>query len=230
MESVFKFWKNMEKKTGQLIPMQVFPAVVKEVDKERRTCTVRVNDNVDFYDVRLYAVTDKELKGFCLLPAVDSQVLVARIANGNELYVCSFSVVEKVLGTIGDKVEIAVDKESLSYKCDKTEATIKSNDIQVKTEKVIFSVSDSQVTVKADQVVFNDGEKGGLINIEKLAAYIDGIVENFNGHTHTFKPNAIAVSGNTGSMANAADIISPAPDSKVEKVELKDYEDANVKH
>ena len=209
----------MEKKTGQLIPMQVFPAVVKEVDKERRTCTVRVNDNVDFYDVRLYAVTDKELKGFCLLPAVDSQVLVARIANGNELYVCSFSVVEKVLGTIGDKVEIAVDKESLSYKCDKTEATIKSNDIQVKTEKVIFGVSDSQVTVKADQVVFNDGEKGGLINIEKL-----------NGHTHTFASGAIEVEGSSTKQANVADIKSLAPDSKVKKVELKDYEDANVKH
>lgn len=167
----------MEKKTGQLIPMQVFPAVVKEVDKERRTCTVRVNDNVDFYDVRLYAVTDKELKGFCLLPAVDSQVLVARIANGNELYVCSFSVVEKVLGTIGDKVEIAVDKESLSYKCDKTEATIKSNDIQVKTEKVIFGVSDSQVTVKADQVVFNDGENKGFVKVEAVQANLEAIKE-----------------------------------------------------
>lgn len=165
----------MEKKTGQLIPMQVFPAVVKEVDEERRTCTVRVNDNVDFYDVRLYAVTDKELKGFCLLPAVDSQVLVARIANGNELYVCSFSVVEKVLGTIGDKVEIAVDKESLSYKCDKTEATIKSNDIQVKTEKVTFGVSDSQVTVKADQVVFNDGENKGFVKVEAVQANLDTI-------------------------------------------------------
>ena len=222
----------MERKAQELIPLQVFPAQVKEVDENNRTCTVRVNDNVDLYDVKLYAVTDKDLKGFCLLPTKDSQVLVARIANGNDLFVCSFSVVDKVVGTIGDNVAVAMDKESLTYKCDKTEATVKSNDIQVKTEKVSFTVSDDQVTVKAQKVVFNDGQKGGLININDLSKYIDGIVDAFNEHTHTFAIGTIGVEGTSGKAANASAIKSPAPDEgcKVNKENASSYEDTKIKH
>lgn len=230
MESVFKFWQHVEDRVKNLMPTQVFPAVVKEVDEDLRTCTVRINDNVDFEDVRLYAVIDDSLSGFCLIPAIDSTVLVARIANGNDLHVVSFSEVDKVLGTIGDKMEIAIDKESLSYKCDKTEVAIKSNDIQVKTEGVTFTVSDKNVTVDADKVAFNGGQKGGLININDLAKYIDDIADKFNSHTHSFATGAIEVSGPAGSMINATPISTPALTSKVAKVAMKDYEDTKIKH
>lgn len=220
----------MERKTRELLPMQVFPAQVKKVAEEERTCTVRVNDNVDFFDVKLYAVTDKSLKGFCLIPAIDSTVLVARIANGNDLYVCSFSEVEKVLGTIGDKVEFCLEEEQLHYKNDQTDVTVKSNDIQVKTENVTFTVSDKQVTVKAQKVVFNDGKKGGLININDLAAYIDDIADKFNAHTHIFATGTIAVSGAVGSLSNTTPITSPAPKSTVTKVASSKYEDSTITH
>ena len=121
MESVFKFWKNVERKAQELIPLQVFPAQVKEVDENNRTCTVRVNDNVDLYEVKLYAVTDKDLKGFCLLPAKDSQVLVARIANGNDLFVCLFSVVDKVVGTVGSDTSIDVTEDEIKINAKKIE-------------------------------------------------------------------------------------------------------------
>lgn len=238
MESVFKFWKNMERKTRELLPMQVFPAQVKEVAEEERTCIVRVNDNVDFFDVKLYAVTDKSLKGFCLIPAIDSTVLVARIANANDLYVCSFSEVDKVLGTIGDKVEFSADKESLHYKVDKTDMTVKSNDIQVKTEKVTFTVSDSKVTVDAEEFSFNGGNKGGLININDLTTKINEFIDKFNQHTH--QVDSITVPGNgliaptgggnvTGS-STATEGNVKVSGSQVSKLNQTDYEDTKVKH
>lgn len=108
MESIYKFWQNVENKAKGFVPLQVFPAVVKSVDKTARTCTVRVNDNVDIEDVRLYAVVDDKLKGFCMIPAKDSTVLVGRIANSNELYVTTFSVIDEIIGTIGSKDEMKV--------------------------------------------------------------------------------------------------------------------------
>lgn len=229
MEDILKFWRNIEGRVKDMLPIQVFPAVVKEVDEDLRTCTVRVNDNVDFDDVRLYAVVDDSLKGFCLVPAVDSTVLVGRIANGNELCVVSFSVVDKVLGTIGDKVEIAIDKESLSYKCDKTEMAVKSNDIQVKTEGVTFTVSDKKVTIDADEVVFNGGKKG-VPNVDTVKKNLDAI-KSFVESMHTAIDLGLkgvlagtAASGTLGAEAYGAAMKTAKP------ISLDDMEDEKVKH
>lgn len=230
MEGVFKFWQNVEQRAKSLMPPQVFPAVVKEVDEDMRTCTVRINDNVDVEDVRLYAVIDDSLKGFCLIPAIDSTVLVGAMDSRQDFYVVMFSEVDKVLGSIGDKTEITIDEKSLSYKCDKTEIAIKSNEVQVKTDGVTFTVSDKNVTIDADKVVFNGGKKGGLININDLAAYIDDIADKFNSHTHSFKSGTIAVEGTAGTMANTAPVISPTPDSTVKKVKASQYEDSTIEH
>lgn len=222
----------MERKAQELIPLQVFPAQVKEVDENNRTCTVRVNDNVDLYDVKLYAVTDKDLKGFCIIPSKDSQVLVARIANGNDLFVCSFSVVDKVIGTIGDNVEIAIDEESLSYKCDKTEAVVKSNDVQVSTEKVKLTISQDKVTIDADgEIVLNGGDNDGLININDLTTKINGIVDEFNNHTHSVTPKDIQTTA-TVAMGPVGQISGtvPAPSTKLDKLDKSAYEDTKVKH
>ena len=161
----------MERKAQELIPLQVFPAQVKEVDENNHTCTVRVNDNVDLYEVKLYAVTDKDLKGFCLIPAKDSQVLVARIANGNDLFVCSFSVVDKVLGTIGEHTSLLVEDEHLL----------------LETEKVTIDVAKDKVTVDADKeegIVINGGNNQGLVKIKELTDKINEFVDTFNKHTH----------------------------------------------
>ena len=191
MESVFEFLRKLGENTRGMIPIQVFPAVVSEVDETARTCKVKVNDNVEFEDVRLYAVVDDSLKGFCLIPAVDSMVLVGRIGNGNELYVVSFSEVDKVLGTIGDNVEIAIDKESLSYKCDKTEIAIeeeslsckvdkteiavKSNDVQIKMDGVTFAVADKKVTIDADEIDLNGTNNSGVPKVKVIKGNLDAI-------------------------------------------------------
>ena len=182
MESVFKFWKNVERKAQELIPLQVFPAQVKEVDENNRTCTVRVNDNVDLYEVKLYAVTDKDLKGFCLIPAQDSQVLVARIANGNDLFVCSFSVVDKVIGTIGDHTSLLVKDEHL----------------QLKTKQVTIDVSEDKVMVDAPEITFKGSDSVGLLTTAELTDKINALVKAFNGHTHTLGATSLTTTATVG--------------------------------
>lgn len=213
----------MERKTKQLLPLQVFPAQVKEVDENNRTCTVRVNDNVDLYEVKLYAVTDKDLKGFCLVPAQDSQVLVARIANGNELFVCSFSVVDKVVGTIGDKVEIAIDEKQLYYKNNGTEIKIESSE-----EQATVAITTDKVTIDANsEIVFNGGKNKGLVKIDKLTSQLNKIENDINNLKDVFK-NWTPVAQDGGGALKTA--INTWEASSLASSTNKDYEDTKVKH
>lgn len=175
MEEINRFWSNVGRKAKDLVPLQVFPAVVKEVDEDLRTCTVRVNGNVDFEDVRLYALADADLKGFCLIPAVDSTVLVARIANSNELFVAMFSVVDKVLGTIGDKAEFTADGEQLRYVNDKTDIMVKSAELTAKLDGVTLAMKDNKVKVDADEIVLNGGNNKGVANVDDIKSNLDAI-------------------------------------------------------
>lgn len=231
MEGVFKFWQNVEKRTKSLMPPQVFPAVVKEVDEDMRTCTVRINDNVDIEDVRLYAVSDDSLKGFCLIPATDSTVLVGAMDGRQDFYVVMFSEVDKVLGSIGDKTEIAIDEKSLSYKCDKTEITVQSAEMTAKIDGVEFEVKDNKVKVQADEIVFNGGGNEGLVKIKELTEKINGIVQKFNGHTHTVTPDNIQTTA-TVAMGPVGQISGtvPAPSTKIAELNKSAYEDTKVKH
>lgn len=234
MEGVFQFWQNVTRKTKALMPLQVFAAQVEEVDEKKRTCRVKVNEGVSFEDVRLYGLTDEGLKGFCLIPKRDSMVLVSRIDNGNELYVTMFSEVDKVLGTIGDKTEVAIDEESLLYKIEETEVALKSNDVQVKTKGVTFTVSDKKVTLDADEIVFNGGENGGLVKIKELTDKINGFIKKFNGHTHTIP---LITTESAAGKGTAENVPVPAPAQTNQASELKKspnnlypYEDPKVKH
>ena len=239
MEGVFKFWQNVEQRAKSLMPPQVFPAVVKEVDEDMRTCTVRINDNVDVEDVRLYAVIDDSLKGFCLIPAIDSTVLVGAMDGRQDFYVVMFSEVDKVLGSIGDKTEIAIDEKSLSYKCDKTEITVQSAEMTAKIDGVEFGVKDNNVKVNAKEIVFNDGGNGGLIKIAELTKKINALVDSFNNHTHTIASISVPGTGLSDSLeapitgsATAVNVKVPAPATTVQAASFdkKDYENASIKH
>ena len=241
MEGVFKFWKNVEQRAKSLMPPQVFPAVVKEVDEDMRTCTVRINDNVDIEDVRLYAVIDDSLKGFCLIPAIDSTVLVGAMDGRQDFYVVMFSEVDKVLGSIGDKTEIAIDEKSLSYKCDKTEITVQSAEMTAKIDGVEFEIKDNKVKVNAKEIVFNDGNNDGLININDLTNKLNELIRKFNEHEHIIPSITTSVTGSTdatvpgkvstvsgaGSVSNvkAPKILLPAS-----TLNAADYKDTNIKH
>ncbi|MDE7149610.1 MAG: hypothetical protein K2O01_04285 [Bacteroidales bacterium] len=243
MESVFQFWQNVTRKTKSLMPLQVFAAQVEEVDEKKRTCRVKINDGVSFEDVRLYGLTDEGLKGFCLIPKQDSMVLVSRIDNGNELYVTMFSEVDKVLGTIGDKTEVAIEEQSLSYKCDKTEITVKSAEVAAKIDGVKMEVKDNEIRVKAKKITFNDGANDGLVKINDLTAKINDFVDAFNNHTHEIPSIKTTVTGNTSNAvlglpstvtgSGTVSNVTVPPISETEnanKLDAKSYKDENVIH
>ncbi|MDE5575476.1 MAG: hypothetical protein K2I87_07175 [Bacteroidales bacterium] len=229
MEELNKFWKNVTNRAKGLVPMQVFPAVVKKVDEKLRTCTVCVNDNVDIEDVRLYAVVDDSLKGFCLIPAKDSMVLVGRIANSNELFVCSFSEVDKVLGTIGDKMEIAIDEESLSYKCDKTEIEVKSAELTAKIDGVELEVKGNKIKVKAEEIAFNDGNNKGLAKVEVIKDNLDAL-KNYLTAMNSAISTGFSGVGAGPSAAGSAGAGAYQGAMEGQSIVFQDMENSKVKH
>lgn len=226
MESVFQFWQNVARGTKRLMPLQVFAAQVEDVDEEKRTCTVKVNEGVSFEDVRLYGLTDEGLKGFCLIPKQDSMVLVGRIDNGNELYVTMFSEVDKVLGTIGDKVELSLDEEAFRY--------MSKGDTDDK--KVTLEITDGKVTVDADEIVFNGGHNKGLVKIKELTDKINGLIKAFNNHTHVIAEIVTSVTasseiaGPVKGSGTATKVEAPKTTSQITEFKIDDYENPNVKH
>lgn len=93
----------------------VFPAVVTEVDEKEYTCTVRRDGQVDYFDVRLRALVKADLQGFAFIPKLQSVVLVARIGRSNELFVCQYTEVDKVVFTDND-LELKVDPDNIDLK------------------------------------------------------------------------------------------------------------------
>lgn len=227
MEEINRFWSNVGRKARDLVPLQVFPAVVKEVDEDLRTCTVRVNDNVDFVDVRLYALADTDLKGFCLIPAVDSTVMVARIANGNELLVTMFSVVDKVVGSIGEKVEFSADGEQLHYINDKTDITVKSAELAAKLDGVTLEIKDNKVKVDADEISFNGGGNKGLVKVEKLISSLNKIESDINDLKTGFN-TWVPVPKDGGALLKTG--LSKWIGSRLPQTQQSSLEDTNVKH
>lgn len=94
---------------------QVFPAKIKEVDETEFTCKVLFDDELEYMDVRLRSIIDQEKQGFCFIPKIGSMVMVARIADSEQLFVSLFSEVEKVLMTSGS-LEVTVDQGKVEVK------------------------------------------------------------------------------------------------------------------
>lgn len=117
-ENVAKFWG----KIFRLIRDQdktILSGTISAVNESDRTCTVKV-ENVEYEDVRLYGIVKGDLKGFCFIPKIGSQVLMARIGGSNELFVAMFTEVDKVLLTIGDKMKLTVEAENYCIQAERT--------------------------------------------------------------------------------------------------------------
>lgn len=126
-----------------------FYATIESVDEKTRTCTVAI-EGVTFDEVMLYAVADDKLKGFCFVPKADSTVLVSRIAGSNMMFVAMFSEVDKVLLTVGDKVEL----------------TITGDKVELKADEIVFNGGENKGLVKVEQL-----QK----NLDSLKTYVEAI-------------------------------------------------------
>lgn len=92
----------------QLAAAGNFYGEVTAVDEEARTCSVKMAGIV-YENVLLYSVEQPGLKGWVMLPATGSTVLVCKLASGR-YFVEMFSAIDKVMLTIGD-ISVQADAE-----------------------------------------------------------------------------------------------------------------------
>lgn len=123
----------------------VFQAIVTSVDEKEFTCEVKRDDAVGYFDVRLRGLVKPELKGFAFIPVVGSTVLVCRIGRSNELFVCQYTEIDKVIFTSGD-VSLTCNQEKIEV---------------LKGDKLTVLIDTESITMKADQATIKAGT-GGL--------------------------------------------------------------------
>lgn len=99
-----------------------------------------------------------------------------------------------------------------------------------KIAKIVTRTGDVTMEVSAQGIVMNGGKLGGVIDIAKLTEKVNGLVDAFNGHTHTIASGGIATQGSATAQATVAPVTVPAVTSKAEKLDRGDYEDEKVKH
>lgn len=161
----------------------VFSAVVTEVNEEEFTCTVKRDEQVDYFDVRLRGLVKAELQGFAFIPKLESIVLVARIGKSNELFVCQFTEIDKVVFTDndlelkidlenidikkGEKITIHVDAEKLEVANDKTKVTHEAEALMFQSDQATIKITTGGLTLK----------KGGSGLKKTLDKMLDGICQ-----------------------------------------------------
>lgn len=161
----------------------VFPAVVTEVNEEEFTCTVKRDEQVDYFDVRLRGLVKAELQGFAFIPKLESTVLVCRIGKSNELFVCQFTEIDKVIFTDndlelkidlenidikkGEKITIHVDAEKLEVVNDKAKVTHEAEALTLLSDQATIKITTGGLTLK----------KGGSGLKKTLDKMLDGICQ-----------------------------------------------------
>ena len=181
----------------------VFQAVVTEVDEKEFTCTVRRDGQVDYFDVRLRGLVNADLQGFAFIPRLQSTVLVCRIGKSNELYVCQFTEIDKVIFTAGD-LTLVVDTENIDIKKgEKITVHVDAEKLEVTDDKVkalqeadALTVTAGSTTVKASVggVTITRGGSG-------LKKTLDDMLAAIQTHTHPCPPGATSVPTNAATFA-----------------------------
>lgn len=70
----------------------------------------------------------------------------------------------------------------------------------------------------SSEIVFNDGTNGGLVKVKELTDILNGIIDTFNGHTHTV----------AGVMPGSGAVTAPAPMTSMIKVEQNNIENKRI--
>lgn len=142
---------------------QVFQGTVTEVNEDEFTCTVKRDDQVDYFDVRLRGLVKAELQGFAFIPRLQSTVLVCRIGKSNELFVCQFTEIDKMIFTDND-LEVKVDTENIDIKKGKKITIhVDAGKLEVTNDKVKALHEADKLTVTADSTIVKASTAGVTI-------------------------------------------------------------------
>lgn len=160
----------------------VIQGVVTEVNEDEFTCTVRVDDAVDYFDVRLRGLVDGALKGFAFIPKAQSVVLVCPIGGSNELFVCQYTEIDKLIFT-DNNLKLTIDTEKLELERDNVTITsgdsstvIKASDATatVNTDGIELKIGSSTITVTSGGLTL---KKGGAGLKKTLESMLDAICQ-----------------------------------------------------
>lgn len=142
---------------------QVFLGTVTEVNEDEFSCTVKRDDQVDYFDVRLRGLVKAELQGFAFIPRLQSTVLVCRIGKSNELFVCQFTEIDKMIFTDND-LEVKVDTENIDIKKGKKITIhVDAGKLEVTNDKVKALHEADKLTVTADSTIVKASTAGVTI-------------------------------------------------------------------
>lgn len=141
----------------------VFQGVVTEVDEKEFTCTVRRDDRVNYFEVRLRGLVKGSLQGFAFIPRMQSVVLVAHIGHSNELFVCQYTEIDKIIFTDND-LEFLLDTEKIDIKKgEKITIHVDAERLDVVNDKVKVLQEGSALTITAEQTTVKASTGGVTI-------------------------------------------------------------------
>lgn len=143
----------------------VFPVVVTEVNEEDFTCTVMRDDQVNYFDVRLRGLVSSKLQGFAFIPKLESVVLVCRIGHSNELFICQFTEIDKIVFTKSD-LSINIDSDVLEIVKEKAILKVTSDGFTIKNNAsgLKKTLEDLIAAIKTLTVPTGVGPSGTPIN------------------------------------------------------------------
>lgn len=173
---------------------QVFQGVVTEVNEDEFSCTVKRDDQVDYFDVRLRGLVKADLQGFAFIPRLQSTVLVCRIGKSNELFVCQFTEIDKMIFTDND-LEVKVDTENIDIKKGKKITIhVDSGKLEVTNDKVKALHEADKLTVTADSTTVKASTAG--ITITRGSSGLKRTLEQIlDGICALTVPTAVGPSG-----------------------------------
>lgn len=154
----------------------VIQGVVTEVNEDEFTCTVRVDDAVDYFDVRLRGLVDGGLQGFAFIPKAQSVVLVCPIGGSNELFVCQYTEIDKLIFT-DNNLKLTIDTEKLELErgnvtitSDDSSTVIKASDATatVNTDGIELKIGSSTITVTSGGLTLKKGGSGLKKTLESM--------------------------------------------------------------
>lgn len=161
----------------------IFSGVVQEVNEDEFTCMIRRDDAVNYHDVRLRGLVNADLQGLAFIPKIESVVLVCRIGRSNELFVCQFTEIDKVIFTDndlelrvdldnidltkGDKIKLHVDKELVSMVAENSTIKITPQGLTLTrgSSGLKKTLEDLLTAIKALTVTTGVGPSGTPINV-----------------------------------------------------------------
>ena len=110
MSKEAKLIESLKKAFGSMIPVQIFPAEVAEVDEAAASCTVKPVSGPEIFDVRIKAAINDKTDGLVIVPVVGSFVLVGIIGNDPETaYIAKYDSIDKIVmhgGNLGGIVKV----------------------------------------------------------------------------------------------------------------------------